>query len=159
AELPAAAPLPDVVTYDEHAASLDVAALANLGRGLVERLVRPGWQVNAVIERVVETTRFANTAGQEFQARASAISVSAEVTRVAGDDVLMVYAVVAGAGVPDQAGLAALAQSIITRVERSETIVEPPDGRLPVLFTPEGLSAVLMPVRQALSGKSVVQGI
>src|SRR5262249_33119701 len=50
-------------------------------------------------------------------------------------------------------------QSMITRVERSETIVEPPEGRLPVLFTPEGLSAVLMPVRQALSGESGGQGV
>ena len=159
AELPAATALPEVVTYDDHAASLDVAALANLGRALVERLVRPGWQVNAAIERTVETTRFANSAGQQFQGRATAISVSADVNRVAGDDVLMVYDVLAGAGVPDQAALTALAQSVITRVERSERIVEPPEGRLPVLFTPEGLSAVLMPVRQALSGKSVVQGI
>src|SRR5439155_249669 len=33
------------------------------------------------------------------------------------------------------------------------------EGALPVVFTPAGLSAVLLPVTQGLSGKAVLQGI
>src|SRR5207253_925211 len=59
----------------------------------------------------------------------------------------------AGANV---AALTALGSSVI---ERSLTIVKAPQGRLPVLFTTQGLGAVLMPVNQGLSGKQVLQGI
>jgi PmbA protein len=157
--LPRAGIVPVVETFDPHAAGLSVADLATIGRAVVEQLQRPGWQVNASVERVVESTTVANTAGQSVSWRATGVIVSAEVTRVAGDDVLMAYDAVAGAGVPGADALDAVARTISAKIERSERVVEPPDGRLPVLFTPEGLAALLMPVRQALSGKSVVQGI
>src|SRR5436190_1361701 len=38
-------------------------------------------------------------------------------------------------------------------------IAAPPEGALPVVFTPAGLSALMLPVTQALSGKAVLQGI
>jgi PmbA protein len=157
--LPAASKLPAVATFDARAADLDVARLAALGRAVVERLLRPGWQVTASVERHLETARFANTSGQSFEQRASAVIVAAEVTRVSGDDVLMAYDSFAANGPPDDGDLERLAGRIVRKIEQSEKIVEPPEGRLPVLFTPEGLEAVLMPVRQALSGKSVLQGI
>ena len=156
---PAAAPLARVRTFDDAAAGLDVATLAALGRRVVERLQRPGWQVGASVERYVETTGFANSAGQGFGGRSTAVSVSAEVTRVAGDDVLMAYDDVTATGVPSDAELDAVAARIVTRMERAERVVEPPEGRLPVLFTPSGSAALLLPLRQALSGKTVLQGI
>jgi PmbA protein len=45
-------------------------------------------------------------------------------------------------------------------VARAERLVPPPaGGRLPVLFTPNGAEALLLPLRQALSGKTVLQGV
>jgi PmbA protein len=156
---PAASALEAVRTFDDAAAGLDVSALAALGRRVVERLQRPGWQVGAAVDRYVEETAFANSAGQAFTYRSTAVSVSAEVTRVKGDDVLMAYDDVTGAGVPDEAQLDAIAALIVTRMERGERVVAPPEGKLPVLFTPSGSACVLLPVRQALSGKTVLQGI
>jgi PmbA protein len=157
--MPPASPLPDTVTFDERAAGADFAALADIGRGVVERLRRPGWQVSASVERHVESNRFANATGQAFAYRASAISVSAEVVRVAGDDVLMCYDAVAGVGLPTERELEEITRTVITRIERAERIVSSPEGRLPVLFTPNGAAAVFLPLRQALSGKSVLQGV
>src|SRR5262249_18984594 len=102
-ELPAPAKTPAVETFDERTEALDVAALAPLGRAVVERLQRPGWQVMASVERHLETTRFANTAGQSFEQRASAVTLGAEVTRVEGDDVLMAYETFAANGPPEPA--------------------------------------------------------
>src|SRR5207249_3300360 len=45
------------------------------------------------------------------------------------------------------------------RLDHALRIVAPPEGALPVVFTPAGLSAVLLPVTQGLSGKAVLQGI
>lgn len=158
-DLPPPAPLPEVRTWDPEAVSLDVAALAGLGRAVVDRLARTGWQVGAGVERHIESLWFGNTAGQRYDQRGTAISASAEVTRVAGDDVLMAYDSIAQTGRPQDAQLEAIVRTIVTKIERAEKIVAAPEGRLPVLFTPEGLAAVLMPLRQALSGKSVLQGI
>jgi len=150
-DLPGGRAMPTCRIYDERAASLGVEQLAELGRGVVERLKRPGWQVTAQVERQVETSRFANSAGGAFEQQASAVVVSAEVTRVKGDDGLMAYDTSAASGAPDAGELERLATRIITKLERSETIVPAPDGRLKVLFTAEGLEPVLMPLRQALS--------
>jgi PmbA protein len=151
--------LPTVSVFDDRAAGLDVQHLSQLGRRVVEQLTRPGWQVSASVDRYLETSSFFNSAGQRFTSRATAISVAAEVTRVKGDDVLMVYDDVSSAGVPSEAELDAIAASILRRIERAERIVAPPEGKLPVLFTPHGSSAVLLPLHQALSGKTVLQGI
>ncbi len=156
---PGAGPLATVRTFDDAAAGLDVAALAALGRRVVERLARPGWQVGASVDRFVEETAFANAAGRSFACRATAVSVGAEVTRVKGDDVLMAYDDVTACGVPADAELDAVAARIVGRMERGERVVDPPEGKLPVLFTPTGSACVLLPVRQALSGKTVLQGI
>jgi PmbA protein len=52
-----------------------------------------------------------------------------------------------------------LAESIETRLELGLSVVEPPEGSLPVVFTPAGLGAIVLPLEQALSGKAVLQGI
>ncbi len=151
--------LPKVSVFDDRAAGLDVEHLSHLGRRVVEQLKHPGWQVTASVDRYLEATSFVNSAGQTFTSRATAVSVGAEVTRVAGDDVLMVYDDVSGAGAPSEAELDAIAASILRRMERAQHVVEPPEGKLPVLFTPHGSTAVLLPLHQALSGKTVLQGI
>jgi PmbA protein len=156
---PAASRLPAVSVFDDQAGAIDVEHLAALARRVVERLKRPGWQVSGSVDRYVETTSFVNSAGQSFGSKATAISVVAEVTRVRGDDVLMAYDDVTGTGVPSEADLDGVAGSIIQRIERGERIAEPPEGKLPVLFTPHGCAALLMPLHQALSGKTVLQGI
>lgn len=156
---PAASPPVPVRTFDDAAAGLAVATLAALGKRVVERLQRPGWQVSASVDRYVESTMFANSAGQAFTYRSTAVGVSAEVTRVSGDDVLMACDDVTGTEVPAGADLDAVAARIVTRMERGERVVEPPEGKLPVLFTPSGSGAVFLPLRQALSGKTVLQGI
>jgi PmbA protein len=151
--------LPVVSVFDDRAAGLEVEHLAALGRRVVERLKRPGWQVSASVDRYLETASFANSAGQGFTSRSTAVAVGAEVTRVRGDDVLMAYDDVTAAGVPSDAELDAIAGSILRRMERAERVVEAPEGKLPVLFTPHGAAAVLLPLHQALSGKTVLQGI
>ena len=151
--------LPAVSVFDDQAAALGVDHLAALGRRVVERLKRPGWQVTAAVDRYVETSSFANSAGQTFTSRATAVAVGAEVTRVKDDDVLMAWDDVASSGIPSEAELDAIAASIARRIEQGERIVEPPEGKLPVLFTPHGSAALLLPLHQALSGKTVLQGI
>jgi len=157
--LPGAAPSRAVITHDRAAAEASLDALIAIGRGLADRLARDGCQVNVSVERVVAETVFANTAGAFGRYESSVVSVAGEVRRVAGNDVLFLYDSRTGVDLPAEAELDRLVLGITTRLDLALTVVDPPEGTLPVVFTPEGLSVIVMPLEQALSGKSVLQGV
>lgn len=156
---PRNAPHPPVVTFFDAVADVSLDALTDIGREVMGRLARDGVQVNVTIEREVAETEVANTAGAIGAYITTGLTVAADLTRIAGDDVLMVYDYYTGCGMPSAGDLDALVASITTRLELALRVVPPPEGTLPVVFTPTGLSAILLPVEQALSGKSVLQGI
>jgi PmbA protein len=157
--LPAPAPLPAVRTHSPAAAAASVSDLAAIGQGLVERLTHDGWQVNATVERSAGSVRVANSRGVEATYELTAVSLAAEITRVSGDDVLMVSDHYAAVDLPSDQAVASLAESILRRVRWAERAASPPRGELPVLFTPAGSTALLLPLRQAFLGKAVLQGI
>ncbi|HEV8393913.1 MAG TPA: TldD/PmbA family protein, partial [Vicinamibacterales bacterium] len=154
----AASNLPRIPTFFDRTANASLAELIRMGRLLVERLARPDCQVNVSVQREVQDTAVANTAGARGEYRATGIAVTADLTRIAGDDVLMVYDQYVGADMPSDADLEALVRSVETRLTAALQVVTPPDGALPVVFTPAGLAAVVLPLEQALSGKTVLQG-
>jgi PmbA protein len=156
---PEHAPLPDVPTHFARAADASLDDLIAIGRAVLERLAREGVQVNVAVERDISDTRVANTAGAAASYRSTAVGLSAEMWRVAGDDVLTIGDGWEGADLPGDDRVDALVRSISDRLERAVRIVQSPEGALPVVFTPAGLAAVLLPITQALSGKAVLQGI
>ena len=156
---PAGAPLPCIATMFERAATATLDDLIRIGQTLLEGLARDDCRVNVAIDRETGETRVANTAGATGGYAASAVAVSAEVWRIAGDDVLVLGDAFEGADLPSEQILAGIVRSIRARLEHALTIRTPPEGALPVVFTPAGLAALLLPVTQALSGKAVLQGI
>ena len=155
---PATSPLPHVPTFFVRAADASLDDLIGMGRTLVERLAREGCQVNVAIEREVGETAVGNTAGARGSYPATAVAVTAELIRIAADDVLMIYDQYVGAELPSDGDLEALVRSIEMRLQPALAVVSPPEGALPVVFTPAGLAAVILPLEQALSGKTVLQG-
>ena len=155
---PNSQPLPPIPTYFDRTADASLDELIRMGKLLVERLGRPDCQINVAVEREVAETAVGNTAGARGEYRATGIAVAADITRISGDDVLMVYDQYVGADMPGDADLEMLVRSIETRLTAALKIVTPPEGALPVVFTPAGLAAVVLPLEQALSGKTVLQG-
>lgn len=156
---PKPAQAPDVKTHDRAAADASIEQLMDIGREVVERLTRDGCQVNASVERIVGETTVANSAGAHRSYAESAVVVGADIRRIAGDDVLMVYDQFLAVGLPNAKDLDALVESIVSRLDHALTIAPPPEGSLPVVFTPSGLAAIMLPLEQALSGKAVLQGV
>lgn len=156
---PGPAPMPEVPTYDERTATAPLDSLIALGRTLAERLARPGCQVNVGVERSVVETHVGNSQGGAGAYRSTVLAVGAEVLRVGGDDVLFVYDQRSGTDLPSKTELDALVRSIQTRLDLALEVVAPPEGSLPVVFTPAGLSAILLPLEHALSGQAVLQGV
>jgi PmbA protein len=153
-----ASKLPPIPTFFDRTANASLEDMIRMGRLLVERLTRPDCQVNVAVEREVADTAVGNMAGARGEYRATGIAVTADMTRIAGDDVLMVYDQYVGADMPSDADLETLVRSVETRLTAALKVVAPPDGALPVVFTPAGLAAVVLPLEQALSGKTVLQG-
>ena len=158
-EFPPSAPLPRLPTSFERAGSASLDTLIAIGRELAERLAREGCQVNVTVEREIASTRVANTVGADGSYQSTGVAISAEVWRISGNDVLAIGDGFEGADLPTRDAIAALVQSIESRLELALTIVDSPEGSLPVVFTPAGLSALFLPVTQALLGKAVLQGI
>jgi PmbA protein len=156
---PTQAPLPPLTTFFDRAANAPLDDLIGIGRSLLARLERDGCRVNVAIERETTATRVANTAGAGGEYRGTGCGVSADVWRIAGDDVLVVSDALEGADLPSDEALAALVVSINARLDHALRVVASPEGALPVVFTPAGLSALMLPVTQGLSGKAVLQGI
>ncbi len=156
---PGPAPVASVPTFVDRAADASLEQLIGIGRGLLEGLARDGCRVNVAIERETAETRVASTAGAAGGYRGTAVGVSGDVWRIAGDDVLVLGDSVEGSDLPPERAVTGIVDSISARLARALTIVAPPEGALPVVFTPAGLAALLLPVTQALSGKAVLQGI
>ena len=150
--------LPPIATFFDRTANASLSELIRMGRLLVERLARPDCQINVAVQREVADTAVGNTAGTRGKYRATGIAVTADITRIAGDDVLMIYDQYVGADMPSDADLERLVHSVETRLTAALRVVAPPEGALPVIFTPAGLAAVVLPLEQALSGKTVLQG-
>lgn len=158
-QFPPPGPLPQVPTHAAAAADASLERLTALGHELVARVSRDGCQVNVAIEREIAETRVANTAGVDAAYSSTGVAVSVDLTRFAGDDVLMVYDYYSGVDLPGAVELDALVRSVEDRFAAALRLAPPPEGSLPVVFTPAGLSAVLLPLEQALSGKAVLQGV
>jgi PmbA protein len=158
-ELPPPAPLPSILTHFPRAAAASSRDLAALGEFVLSRLTRDGCQVNVSVERSVGSVRVANSSGTDASYDVTTVSLSAELTRVKGDDVLIVGDYRAGADVPGSNDLEVMVQGMLQRVEWAEKLAAPPAGNLPVLFTASGSSVLLAPLKLALLGKSVVQGV
>ena len=156
---PPSGPLPEVATHAAGAAAASLDRLTAIGSELVARLTRPGCQINVSIEREIVTTRVVGTGGTDATYHATGVAVNVDLARFAGDDVLFLSDQYQGTDLPATRDLDALVRTIDERYDRALTVVEPPEGALPVVFTPQGLSAILLPLRQALSGKVVLQGI
>lgn len=156
---PAAGALPEVSTYAAGAVAASLDRLTAIGAELVSRLTRPGCQINVSIEREIATTRVAGTGGTDASYQTTGVAVSVDLARFAGDDVLFLSDQYQGTDLPTVRAVDALVRTIDERYDRALTVVASPDGALPVVFTPQGLSAILLPLRQALSGKVVLQGI
>ena len=105
----------------------------------------------------VSNVRLLNSHGGGTEYRKSVVSLGASINLTRGEDILDVwhFALSCCAALEPQA----VAQRIIRRVEDARDQGTVQTKHMPVLFTPQGLGSTLMvPLRQAFSGKTVLEG-
>jgi PmbA protein len=158
-EFPKPQPAPEVVTYDQAIVDLPIPRLVEIGQEMIDliRQVEPDALVNVEIERGIQHVAIRNQTGTEVSYQQSPLAISAEVSRVKGDDVLLIFEVT-GTTVWEE-DYAAMARRLAAQLEQAKRSAALKSGTMPVLFSPAGALVLALPVMRAVDGKSVYTGI
>ena len=155
---PAAAPGPEVTTYDPDLAEVPIARFVEIGREVVARLTEADAdaKIDVGIQRSTARTHLRNHAGADIRQQGTGFHLSASVERVRGDDVLMVYDSFSAIGLnEDYLEMVERLADKVTRASRSAPL---DSGRMPVIFSPAGAPVLLLPLLMALNGQAVQRG-
>jgi len=156
---PAPQPAPEVVTYDQAIVDLPIPRLAEIGQEIVDLIlqIEPDARLNVELERGVQRLSLRNQAGTEVSFQRSPLSMAFEVSRVKGDDVLLMFDVM-GTTVWDEDYMA-FARRLGEKLELAKKSAAIRSGRMPVLFAPTGALVLGLPLMYGFNGKSVYTGI
>lgn len=151
-------PAPIVRTYDKAITDLSIARLVEIGREMLELVLRvePEARCNISVERSLVSASIRNQKGLDVSFKTSPLSLGLEIDRIEGDDVLILY---------DQLGTTVwekdyleFARRLVEKLKKARTITTIKPGVMPVLFAPSGILALALPLSQGFNGKEVYKG-
>jgi PmbA protein len=150
---------PKVQTYDQNIADMPISRLVEMGKEMIDYLreIEPDAQINATLERGVQRVSIRNQSGTDIAIQRSPMSILLEVSRVKGDDVLLMFDV-QGTTVWDEDYMA-FARRIGEKLELAKRGASIQSGRMPVLFSPDGALVLGLPLMLGINGKNVYTGI
>ncbi len=156
---PAPQSAPKVTTFDPVISELSIPRMVKIGQEIIELIleVEADAQVNVDLTRGVDHLSITNQAGTEVSFDRSPLSVSFDISRIKGDDVLMMFGVV-GMTVWDEDYLAPV-RRLCAQLELAKQSTSIQSGRMPVLFAPTGALVLGLPLMLGLNGKNVYRGI
>jgi PmbA protein len=158
-KFPTLQPAQPVVTYDQAIVDLPIPRLVEIGREILDLIlpIEPDAQVNVTLERSVQSLSIRNHTGLEIAFKRSPLSISLEIDRIIGDDVLILF---------DQSGTSvwekdylAFAHHLVEKLVLARKLTSLRSGNMPVLFSPTGALALGLPLMEGLNGKNVYKGI
>jgi PmbA protein len=157
-KFPGQQPTSTVRTYDQTVAELPIARLVEIGKEVLDLIlpVEPEARCNVSLSRSVQATSLRNQAGLDMSFQRSPFSISLEVNRVEGDDVLIMYDIF-GATLWDENYLG-FVKNLVEKLKLARKVVPIRSGNMPVLFSPFGALALGLPLNEGLNGKNVYKG-
>lgn len=157
-QFPGAQPAAPVATFDPVVADLSLARLAAMGQEMVEVLLaaEPEARVSLLLKRGVQKTALRNQAGANIKFQRSPLSLTIEVDRIAGDDVLILYEV--RAMTRWEADYLACARELAEKLALARDIVPLTAGRWPVILAPASVLPLALALSEGLNGKNVQMG-
>jgi PmbA protein len=156
---PAPREAPQVRSFDPAIADLPVERLVAIGQEIVDLMLStdPEVRVNVSLTRGVEQTTIRNQAGTEAAFRRSPLTIGAELDRIAGDDVLILYGM-QGTTVWDEDYML-FARRLAEKLQLARRITTMRTARMPVLFSPSGVLTLALPLMEGVDGKNVFTGV
>jgi PmbA protein len=155
---PAQQPAKSVQTYDPAVAELPIPRLVEIGREILDLVlpVEANARVNVSLERSVVSADIRNHTGLEVSFQTSPLSIGVEIDLIQGDDVLILYDQL-GTTVWDKDYLD-FARRLVEKLKMARTVTTIQPGKMPVLFAPNGVLALALPLSVGLNGKEVYKG-
>jgi PmbA protein len=146
---------PQVETFDQGISQLPVSRLVEMGQEMLDIILEaePDAQVNVALERGVQHISLRNSAGAQIAFDRSPLSIVLEVTRVRGDDVLILFEIMGVTRWADEHR--DRARDLAGKLQQARTAASVRSGRMPVLFSPTGALALGLPLMLGLDGKNV----
>ncbi len=157
---PGPQPGPVVQVYDAELSRLTIADLVDLGREVIDviRQAEPEIHVDLDLERTVGQWELANTAGTRVGDERSTFSMTVSAERVRQDDILIIFDYFATANLAAGDTPLDFARDIAHRLTLARRDATLAGGPMPVLFSPRGSVALLIPLSAGLNGKNVLMG-
>ncbi|MEA1870808.1 MAG: TldD/PmbA family protein [Candidatus Bipolaricaulota bacterium] len=157
---PMAADLSHPEVHDRAVPDLSEEEMIAIGEGVITRLhdAEPEADVNLTIAKTVETVEIRNTARCEVKEERTHLSLSIGAGKAREGDIFLLFA---GSEVRFQEDLSVdtLVDRLIRYLRYGEKIVPAPSKKLPIVFTPAGAIALLLPLIVGFNGKSVYMGV
>jgi PmbA protein len=158
-DLPGPGRFTPVEVYDEETRQVSLEKMVSLGEEMVSAITAhtPGILCEAGIARNTISISIANTSGLEAAYDKSAFSIGIEGTLINGSDMLFVgdsesscHPVLDSTSILDK---------VKWQLDWAKTQGKVKTGKLPVIFTPDGVaSALIAPLMAAFNGKVVLEG-
>jgi PmbA protein len=148
-----------VKTYDPVLAELPVHRLVDIGKEIVDYLLsfEPEARVNISLSQSIQQVSLQNQAGCDISFQRTPLSISVEAERIEGDDILIIFDVV-GTTVWEEDYMA-FARRLGEKFVLARRLTSIESAKLPVLFSPSGSLALLLPLMEGVDGKNVYTGI
>lgn len=152
-------PASEVVTYDQTIVSLPISRLVEIGHEIIALLteIDPEVLVDVELERGVRQLDIRNQTGTHVSFRQSPLSIQFSLTRIKGDDVLIMFDML-GTTIWDGDYLAPV-RKMGDKLKLATVGQTMKSGRMPVLFSPSGALVLGLPLMLGLNGKNVYTGI
>jgi PmbA protein len=157
-ELPDPQSLQAVRTFDPAILSVEKPEMIRMGQQMMDMIksYNPQILAGASVSKTVYKVEYANSRGAQYTADHTMFNVGTGGQLVRGTDILF-----AGHGFGHkkrEADLEDIANHAIEYFRMAEQIAQVESGELPVIFTPDGLLALLLSLGLAIDGKSVSLG-
>ena len=157
-EMPGSQTIQPVKTFDSSLLPLAKPDMIQLGQGMMDMIKAYNGEIlaGAGVTKSVQTVQFANSAGASYTQEHTNFDVGAGGVLVRGTDILY-----AGYGISQKKRLIDpedIATRAIEYFRLAERIADIQAGEMPVIFTPNGLSALLLSLTLGLDGKNVYLG-
>jgi len=148
----------EVETYHESIRNLSIEKMIEMGRAVADKLKKAeeGLQIDVGLGRVVSNSALQTTNGLELKETESSFGIGAGIERIDGNDILMLYH--SGQSVKVEDFTDEVTTKILERLEISRNLVAFEGGPMPVIFPPRAMMTLLLPLLQAINGKTLAQG-
>jgi PmbA protein len=157
-ELPDAQDYPKVGVFDAKVSSVPIKDMVQLGEAMIAAVTahRTGILCDAEVSRGVVSVRLLNSRGGQASYRKSFFSLGIEGTLIEGTDMLFVGE--SDSSCRPLADTKKITDVVLRQLDLAKDRAKAPTRPLPVIFTPDGVMALIMPLMSACNGKTVLQG-